>query len=99
MDSTLISKHNISDKTNSHAPQTQGHRKQRIHMIPATEIAKKLGMVILANMVLIGTFTAATELVSKEAVERTIMDAVPSRAKEININAFRTGYEHISENK
>lgn len=61
--------------------------------VPATRIAEELGKKIVANMVMVGLFTAATDIVSRELVEEAIRTSVPSGSEELNLAAFRRGFE------
>jgi len=60
--------------------------------VSATKIAEEMGNRIIANVVMLGFFTSATKLVSKEAMEKAITDSVPARFIELNLDAFNKGY-------
>lgn len=66
----------------------------RVYKVPATRIAESLGRRIVANMVLIGSIIAITKLVSIEAVEDSILASVPQGTEQLNLTAFRRGYEY-----
>ena len=66
--------------------------KIKIFSIPATRFAEELGNRIIANVVMLGFFTAVTRLVSKEAMEKAVADSVPSRFLELNLKAFNKGF-------
>lgn len=68
--------------------------KIKVLPIPATRFAEELGNKIIANVVMVGFFTAITKLVSKESMERAIADSVPSRFVDLNLKAFEKGYQH-----
>lgn len=63
-----------------------------IYSIPATRFAEELGNRIIANVVMLGFFTAVTKLVSKEGMEKAVADSVPSRFLELNLKAFNKGF-------
>ncbi len=66
----------------------------RIRRCPATSIAvNELGRGIVANMVMLGFFTAVTGLVSMEAMEEAVRGNVPKGTEELNLKAFRRGME------
>lgn len=65
--------------------------------IPATRFAEELGNRIIANVVMLGFFTAVTDAVSKEAMKKAIPDFVPSRFVDLNLEAFDKGYEYGKE--
>jgi 2-oxoglutarate ferredoxin oxidoreductase subunit gamma len=72
----------------------------KVLSIPATQLAEELGRRIVANVVMLGFFTAVTELVSCEAMEKALEDTLPSKVIPLNLKAFTTGFEHyIGERK
>jgi 2-oxoglutarate ferredoxin oxidoreductase subunit gamma len=60
--------------------------------IPATRIAEELGNRIVTNVVMLGFFTASTDIVSREAVEKAIETTVKPKTLLLNLKAFETGY-------
>jgi 2-oxoglutarate ferredoxin oxidoreductase subunit gamma len=62
--------------------------------IPATELAERLGRRIVANMVMLGFFTATGGYVSRAAMEEAVRTSVPPRTVDLNLAAFQTGYEY-----
>jgi len=81
----------IVDCTNvTEIPET----KVQVHRIPITETAKEaFGEAFYANMIMLGAFTKITNLVSREAMEKTIRENVSKKTIENNINAFQKGLE------
>lgn len=65
-----------------------------VHSIPAKDIAKNLGRQIIANMVMLGFLVAVGKVVSKESMEQAISASVPSEMQELNLEAFRRGYNY-----
>ena len=65
----------------------------RIVSAKATLAAEKLGKRIVANMVMAGVFTAATEVVSPDAMREAIRESVPGGTEELNLAAFERGLE------
>ncbi|WOX55686.1 MULTISPECIES: 2-oxoacid:ferredoxin oxidoreductase subunit gamma [unclassified Methanoculleus] len=62
--------------------------------IPATAEAKgTLGREIVANIVMIGALVAATGVVSREAIERAVLDSVPKGTEDLNLRALKRGFE------
>ena len=61
--------------------------------VPATRFAEELGRRIVTNVVMMGFFTAITEVVSKGAMEKAIETSVKSKTVPLNMNAFAKGYE------
>ncbi|CAD5244119.1 2-oxoacid:ferredoxin oxidoreductase subunit gamma [Thermococcus camini] len=61
---------------------------------PFTRLAEEnTGLALTVNMVALGYFVAKTGVVKKESVEEAIRRRVPRGTEEINIKAFRVGYE------
>ncbi|MEW5875113.1 MAG: 2-oxoacid:acceptor oxidoreductase family protein [Candidatus Zixiibacteriota bacterium] len=66
----------------------------RMYSVPATRIAEELGRVIVGNVVMVGFFTAVTNLLDYQSVEQAVRDSVPKAAEELNLKALRRGFEH-----
>ena len=66
----------------------------KIFKIPATRFAEELGNRIIANLVMLGFFTAVTDVVSYEAMKKAIPGSVPDRALALNLKGFDKGYEY-----
>ena len=64
-----------------------------VYKIHGQKIAQDLGNKIVTNIVMVGATTAIFTLLDREAVKKSVIDSVPSRFKELNINAFEKGYE------
>jgi len=70
----------------------------RVFKVPATKTAEtELKSKMYANVVMLGALTRITGLVSKDAVEKAIVDSVSQEAQERNINAFRIGFQIINQ--
>lgn len=65
--------------------------------VPSTRFAEEMGNRIFGNLVMLGFFTAITNLVSPEAMKKAIPGLVPKRFLELNIRAFEKGYDHGTE--
>ena len=66
----------------------------KVLAIPATRFAEQLGKKIVANVVMLGFFTAVTNIVSSDAMKKAIPSLVPEKAVELNMKAFEKGYEY-----
>lgn len=73
--------------------------KIKVFPIPATRFAEEIGNRIIANVVMLGFFTAVTRLVSKEGMKKAVADSVPPRFVELNLKAFEKGYEYRADKK
>jgi 2-oxoglutarate ferredoxin oxidoreductase subunit gamma len=61
---------------------------------PLTRLAEETtGLALTVNMVALGYLVAKTGVVKKENVEEAIRRRVPKGTEEINLRAFRAGYE------
>ncbi|MFQ5614874.1 MAG: 2-oxoacid:acceptor oxidoreductase family protein [Anaerolineales bacterium] len=67
------------------------------HRIPATRLAETLGRRIVANVVMLGFFTAVTGLIRREAMEKAIESSVKAKTVPLNMRAFATGFEYGME--
>ncbi len=63
----------------------------RILLVPATEIASRIGGRIAANMVMLGFLQGVMGVVSEEDLLDTIRDHVPHKYLELNLEAARQG--------
>jgi len=71
--------------------------KIKVFAIPATRFAENLGNRIIANLVMLGFFTAVTGIVTPEAMKKAIPGFVPPRFLELNNRAFDKGYDYGKE--
>lgn len=69
----------------------------RILPVPATRIAESLGRKIVANVVMLGALAATWPAVSKEALLKGVLAAVPPHTRELNQRAFEAGYAYVKE--
>ena len=65
---------------------------KKIFAVPATRIAETLGNRIVANIVMLGFFTAMTDILTVEAAREALPSSVPERFVELNTKAFEEGY-------
>ena len=73
--------------------------KVQMYAIPSTRFAEELGNRIIANLVMLGFFTAVTDVVSPEAMKKALPGLVPGRFLDLNIKAFDKGYDYGVEQK
>jgi 2-oxoglutarate ferredoxin oxidoreductase subunit gamma len=66
----------------------------RVFSIPATRLAEELGKRMVLNSVMVGFFTAVTQLLTKDAVSKAVSDSVPSSFRDLNLKAFEKGFEY-----
>jgi 2-oxoglutarate ferredoxin oxidoreductase subunit gamma len=68
---------------------------QPVYGITSTRIAEEIGRVIVQNIVMLGFFAAVTDLVTREQWENAIKDSVPAGTEELNLKAFRAGWDYF----
>jgi 2-oxoglutarate ferredoxin oxidoreductase subunit gamma len=62
--------------------------------VPANRIAREMGRVVVANIVLLGFLAAVSDFVSAEALRKSVLATVPKGTGEFNVKAFETGYNY-----
>jgi 2-oxoglutarate ferredoxin oxidoreductase subunit gamma len=72
-------------------------RGARILRIPSTRMAEGLQKKIVANIVMLGFFASVTDAVSREAMEKAIGSSVPAPTVDLNLKAFRAGFDYGKE--
>ena len=66
----------------------------QVYSVPATRIAEELGKRMVLNSVMVGFFTAVTQLLEADAVRKAVADSVPASFREVNLKAFEKGFEY-----
>jgi 2-oxoglutarate ferredoxin oxidoreductase subunit gamma len=66
----------------------------QVYSIPATRIAEVLGKRMVLNSVMVGFFTAVTNLLDPDAVGKAVASSVPPNFREVNLKAFEKGLEY-----
>jgi len=69
----------------------------RLFSIPATRLAEEMGRSVVANIVMLGFFTAVAEVISEEAMRKAILSSVPPGTEEMNTRAFEMGFSRGRE--
>ncbi len=65
----------------------------RHYVVPATRFAEEIGRKIVLNIITVGFFGAVSQLISREALETAVKESVPAGTLDLNLKAFRKGYE------
>jgi 2-oxoglutarate ferredoxin oxidoreductase subunit gamma len=68
---------------------------QKAYGVPSSRIAEELDRPIVQNIVMLGFFTAATELVSEEDMREAVKASVPAGTEELNVKAFQAGWHYF----
>lgn len=61
--------------------------------IEFTALAEDLGRKIVANIIMLGSLTRLTGVVSEEAIINAVLDSVPPRTIELNKKALQAGFK------
>lgn len=69
----------------------------RVFSVPSTRFAETLGNRIIANVVMLGFFTAVTGIASAHSMRNAIPGIVPFRFLDLNKRAFDRGYVYGKE--
>ena len=69
-------------------------KKLKVFSIPATNLAREMGRVVVANIIILGFLAAVSNVVSHQALKESILSTVPEGTGEFNIKAFNLGYEY-----
>jgi len=69
-----------------------------VHRVPSTRLAEELGRRLVQNIVMVGFIAATSNVLSADAVRRSVRDSVPRGTEDINLRAFQTGYEYAQQN-
>jgi 2-oxoglutarate ferredoxin oxidoreductase subunit gamma len=73
------------------------HSGIRVVKVPTAEIALKVGKKKFQNMVALGALHHLTGVVSQNALEQAIAEAIPPQTLGKNIEAFREGIKYVRE--
>ncbi len=69
---------------------------EQVFKVPATSIARnRLKAPVTMNMVMLGALYKVTGVLSREALEKAIKDAVPQDKAQLNLDAFHLGFESV----
>lgn len=71
----------------------QSSHTARTYRVPATRIAESLGRKIVSNMVMVGAIIGLTNMMDTAAIEKAISKYVPRGTEQLNLNAFKSGYD------
>lgn len=65
----------------------------RHYVVPATRLAEEIGRKIVLNIITVGFFGAVSQLMPQAALEQAVRESVPPGTLELNLRAFRRGFE------
>jgi len=61
--------------------------------IPASRMAQELGRPVVANIIMLGFLAAICDIISHEALRKSILDSIPKGTENLNMKAFESGYK------
>lgn len=62
--------------------------------IPATRMAREMGRVVVANIIILGFVAAVSDLIPAEALRKAVLASVPEGTGDFNLKAFELGYTY-----
>lgn len=62
--------------------------------VPANKMARELGRVVVANIVLLGFLAAVSNIVPSDALRKSVLASVPKGTGDFNMKAFEMGYNY-----
>ena len=65
--------------------------------VPATLIAEELGSRVVANIVMLGYLVGATDVVSRESIDKAIRSTVKKHVLDLDLRAFDAGLNLAAE--
>lgn len=76
------------------------HFTKKVVAVEAAKLAKKAGNVLTENVVLIGALAASEKMpVKNESILEALRELVPSKHLDVNVKAFKLGYECVKKGK
>jgi len=70
---------------------------QKSFGVSSTRIAEEIGRAIVQNIVMLGFFAAATEIVPVETMRQAVEESVPKGTEALNLRAFDAGVAAFNE--
>jgi indolepyruvate ferredoxin oxidoreductase beta subunit len=71
---------------------------KNVTIVEAAKLARKAGSILTENVVLIGALAATEKMpVKTESIMEALRELVPAKHLDINIKAFKLGYEYVKK--
>ena len=70
---------------------------QKAYGVSSTRLAEEIGRAIVQNIVMLGFFAAATEIVPVETMRQAVEESVPKGTEALNLRAFDAGVAAFAE--
>ncbi|MBP1707463.1 MAG: 2-oxoglutarate ferredoxin oxidoreductase, gamma subunit [Chloroflexi bacterium] len=65
--------------------------------VPSNRMAREMGRVVVANIILLGFLASVNNFVSTEALRKSVLATVPKGTGEFNMKAFEAGFKYGQE--
>lgn len=75
-------------------PDEEREKGRTVIKAPTTRLAEELGRRMVANIVMLGFLSGATNVVNLEAMREAVTGSVPKGTEKLNLKAFDTGREY-----
>jgi len=73
---------------------------KNVTIVEAAKLAKKAGNILTQNIILIGALAATEKMpVKTESIVEALRELVPPKHLDINVKAFKLGYEYVKKGK
>ena len=70
---------------------------QKLFAVPSTRLAEELGRSIVQNIVMLGFFTAVSQVTSRDQMREAVEGSVPAGTTDLNLRAFEAGAAYYDE--
>ena len=71
---------------------------KNVTIVEAAKLARKAGSILTENVVLIGALAATEKMpVKTESIMEALRELVPAKHLDINVKAFKLGYEYVKK--
>lgn len=73
---------------------------KKIIVLNAAKLAKEAGNILTENVVLIGALAGAGKMpIKDESIMEALRELVPAKHLNVNVKAFKLGYEHVKKSR
>jgi len=75
-------------------PEVPAGKYGRVLKVPATRVAnEEMKKRVVANVVMLGALVGIDPVVTRESIEKAVLDSVPKGTEDLNMAALRRGFE------
>ena len=73
--------------------------KAKTYSVPIIETTKKIGKIIVTNIVALGVIGGLSGIVKQQTLEKAVLDRVPKGTEDLNLSALKAGFELAAQVK